>query len=161
MPIFIGRGAPLRCGEGLASLSAFRQDVSQSRRVAVAPAKISKTTPCKVAGGRQDGRFGPPILDSSGKSPAFLHHRTIRQTTAGAQRRRAVRRDVWRNSLTYNRTRRCDTFNASMRSYSARVLLKTICRRKSKAATKRKFLPSSRVVDLRASAGAPRLVVEP
>ena len=43
---------------------------------------------------------------------------------------------------------------------AARVLLKTICRRKSKAATKRKFLPSSRVVGLRASAGGPRLVVE-
>ena len=160
MPIFIGRGAPLRCGEGLASPSAFRQDVSQSRRVAVAPAKISKTTPCKVAGGRRHRRF-EPILDTSGKSEAPLHHRTIRQTTAGAQRRRAVRRDVWRNSLTYNRTRRCDTFNASMRSYSARVLLKTICRRKSKAATKRKFLPSSRVVDLRASAGGRRLATEP
>ena len=41
--------------------------------------KISKTTPCKVAGGRRQGRFGP-ILDASGKSAALLHHRTIRET---------------------------------------------------------------------------------
>ncbi len=40
--------------------------------------KISKTTPCKVAGGRRQGRFGP-ILDTSGKSMALLHHRTIRK----------------------------------------------------------------------------------
>src|SRR5712675_3273967 len=39
--------------------------------------KISKTTPCKVAGGRRQGRFGP-TLDTSGKSTALLHHRTIR-----------------------------------------------------------------------------------
>ena len=45
--------------------------------------KISKTTPCKVAGGRRPGRFGP-TLDTSGKSPALLHHRTIRQTPVAA-----------------------------------------------------------------------------
>jgi hypothetical protein len=33
--------------------------------------KISKTTPCKVANGRQCG----PALDTSGKSTARLHHR--------------------------------------------------------------------------------------
>src|SRR6266699_6371999 len=45
--------------------------------------KISKTTPCKVAGGRRQGRFGP-TLDASGKSTALLHHRTIRQTPVAA-----------------------------------------------------------------------------
>ena len=43
--------------------------------------KISKTTPCKVAGGRRQGRFGAlwgVILDTSGKSTALVHHRTIR-----------------------------------------------------------------------------------
>src|SRR6267154_636845 len=40
--------------------------------------KISKTTPCKVAGGRRQGRFGP-MLDTSGKSTALLHHHTIRK----------------------------------------------------------------------------------
>src|SRR6266566_8389247 len=40
--------------------------------------KISKTTPCKVAGGRRQGRFGQ-ILDTSGKSGALLHHHTIRK----------------------------------------------------------------------------------
>jgi hypothetical protein len=34
------------------------------------------------AGGRRQGRFGP-IHDTSGKSAALLHHRTIRQTPAG------------------------------------------------------------------------------
>ena len=58
--------------------------------------KISKTTPCKVAGGRRQGRFGP-TLDTSGKSAALLHHRTIRKTPAGPQRR-AVRCDVGRKS---------------------------------------------------------------
>src|SRR6266576_4703750 len=38
--------------------------------------KISKTTPCKVAGGRRQGRFGP-TLDTSGKSTSLLHYRTI------------------------------------------------------------------------------------
>ena len=59
--------------------------------------KISKTTPCKVAGARRQGRFGP-ILDTSGKSAALLHHRTIRQTPVGAPWR-AVRCDVGRKSL--------------------------------------------------------------
>jgi hypothetical protein len=45
--------------------------------------KISKTTPCKVAGGRRQGRFGP-TLDTSGKSTALLDHRTIRQTPVAA-----------------------------------------------------------------------------
>src|SRR6266702_7722369 len=58
--------------------------------------KISKTTPCKVAGGRRQGRFGP-TLDTAGKSTALLHHRTIRKTPAGPQRR-AVRCDVGRKS---------------------------------------------------------------
>jgi hypothetical protein len=49
---------------------------SQPRRVALcSQPKISKTTPCKVAGGRRQGRFGP-ALDASGKSAALLHHRT-------------------------------------------------------------------------------------
>jgi hypothetical protein len=39
--------------------------------------KILKTTPCKVAGGRRNRRF-EPILDTSGKSAALLHHRKIR-----------------------------------------------------------------------------------
>src|SRR5712691_3087503 len=52
------------------------------------PTKISKTTPCKVAGGRRQGRFGP-ILDTSGKSTALLHHRTIRETPAGLVERLA------------------------------------------------------------------------
>src|SRR5712691_495466 len=56
---------------------------ASSRILAAAPRrggpqpKISKTTPCKVAGGRRQGRFGP-TLDTSGKSTALLHHRTIR-----------------------------------------------------------------------------------
>ncbi len=45
--------------------------------------KISKTTPCKVAGARREGRF-EPILDASGKSAALLHHRTIRQMSPSA-----------------------------------------------------------------------------
>jgi len=59
----------------------FKQD-SRSRAASLwLPTKISKTTPCKVAGGRRQGRFGP-ILDTSGKSAALLHHRTIRETPA-------------------------------------------------------------------------------
>jgi hypothetical protein len=38
--------------------------------------------------------------------------------------------------------------------------MKTICRRESKAATKRELLPTSRVVGYWTSADAPRLVVE-
>ena len=41
------------------------------------PPKISKTTPCKVSGGRCNRRFGP-TLDTSGKSAAQFHHRKIR-----------------------------------------------------------------------------------
>jgi hypothetical protein len=39
--------------------------------------------------------------------------------------------------------------------------MKTIYRRESKAATKREFLPASRVVGIRTGAGGRRLVVEP
>jgi hypothetical protein len=42
----------------------------------LAPAKISKTTPCKVAVGRGHGCFSlQKHFDTSGKSPALLQHR--------------------------------------------------------------------------------------
>jgi hypothetical protein len=125
------------------------------------------------------GRWLPPQniennpIQSSRRSPAptLLSRYLTRQISSIAssshqsvkrpQSRNAVRRDIWRNSLTYNRTLRCDTFNASMRSYSAWVPMKTIYRRESNAATKREFLPGSRVVGLRTGAGRRRLVVEP
>jgi hypothetical protein len=74
----------------LATAKASPACAASSRILAAAPAsrrlqpKISKTTPCKVAGGRRQGRLGP-ILDTSGKSTALLHHRTIRQTPVGPQ----------------------------------------------------------------------------
>jgi hypothetical protein len=100
------------------------------------PPKISKTTPCKVAGGRRNRRF-EPILDTSGKSAALLHHRKIRSNDRG-RATAAVRCDVGRSSLTYDRTLHGHSFNASMRSYSACVTLRTSWRRKSKAAIKRR-----------------------
>ena len=60
----------------------MRERAASSRILAATPRrfgsqpKISKTTPCKVAGGRGQGRSGP-ILDTSGKSAALLHYRTI------------------------------------------------------------------------------------
>ena len=78
------------CATAKASLAC----AASSRILAAAPGrcgsqpKISKTTRCKVAGGRRQGRFGP-ILDTSGKSTALLHHRTIRETPAGLVERLA------------------------------------------------------------------------
>jgi hypothetical protein len=45
-------------------------------------AKISKTTPCKVAGG---GRHPKKQLDVSGKSVAFFDYSEIRQTPVAPQ----------------------------------------------------------------------------
>ena len=93
----VGRPGPAREG-AVPSLSTHSSPLlacaASSRILAAAPGrcgsqpKISKTTPCKVAGGRRQGRFGP-ILDTSGKSTAFLHHRTIRETPAGLVERLA------------------------------------------------------------------------
>jgi hypothetical protein len=80
----------------LACAASSRILAAMPRRCGSQP-KISKTTPCKVAGARRQGRFGP-ILDTSGKSAALLHHRTIRQTPVGPPWR-AVRCDVGRKSL--------------------------------------------------------------
>ena len=66
----------------LACAASSRILAATPRRFGSQP-KISKTTPCKVAGGRRQGRFGP-TLDTSGKSTALLHHRTIRQTPVAA-----------------------------------------------------------------------------
>src|SRR5712691_11825416 len=46
------------------------------------PTKISKTTPCKVAGGRWHGcfeRIPRKHFDTSGKSAALFHHRAIKR----------------------------------------------------------------------------------
>src|SRR5438105_14028491 len=58
--------------EGLAGVCGFRQDLAATPRRCGSQPKISKTTPCKVAGGRRQGRFGP-VLDTSrlGKNSAF------------------------------------------------------------------------------------------
>jgi hypothetical protein len=64
--------------------------------------KISKTTPCKVAGDRRNRRF-EPILDTSGKSAALLHHRKIRWNDRG-RAAAAVRCDARRSALAYDRT---------------------------------------------------------
>jgi hypothetical protein len=68
-------------GIGTRSLRAFR--TVALRRSPRLPSKISKTTPCKVAGGRRNQRFGPK-LDMSGKSAALLHHPNIRWTVSRA-----------------------------------------------------------------------------
>src|SRR3977135_503219 len=68
------RARHLATAKGLAGVCGFKQD-SRCRAASLwLPTKISKTTPCKVAGGRRQRRFGP-ILDTSGKSAALLHHR--------------------------------------------------------------------------------------
>jgi hypothetical protein len=41
--------------------------------------KISKTTPCKVAGSSRHEVFRKKGFDTSGKSGAFVHHRAIWQ----------------------------------------------------------------------------------
>jgi hypothetical protein len=52
------------------------------------PTKISKTTPCKVTGGRWHGCFTrEKHFDTSGKSVAPLHHRAICKTAHGAAHR--------------------------------------------------------------------------
>ena len=49
-----------------------------------APTKISKTTPCKVAGDRRDGRRSlRKQFDTSGKSAARFYHRVIYWTAHG------------------------------------------------------------------------------
>jgi hypothetical protein len=96
VPIFIDRGAPLSLQQKPRSCVRLQAGFSQPRpRGFGSQPKISKTTPCKVAGGRRQGRFGP-ILDTSGKSTALFHHRTIHETPVGLQWR-AVRCDLGEN----------------------------------------------------------------
>jgi hypothetical protein len=52
------------------------------------PTKISKTTPCKVTGGSLAWMLYPrKHFDTSGKSAAPFHHRTICKTADGAAHR--------------------------------------------------------------------------
>jgi hypothetical protein len=71
------RARHLRYSKGLARVCGFKQDSRSHAASLRSQPKISKTTPCKVAGGRRQRHFGP-ALDTSGKSMALLHHRTIR-----------------------------------------------------------------------------------
>jgi hypothetical protein len=78
VPIFVGRGAAFGYSEGLAGVCGFKQD-SRSRAASLwlptknienNPMQCSRRAPARM-------RFGQ-ILDTSGKSTALLHHRTIR-----------------------------------------------------------------------------------
>jgi hypothetical protein len=50
------------------------------------PAKISKTTPCKVAGAPPWMPYPQKHFDASGKSGALIHYRAISKTAQGAGR---------------------------------------------------------------------------
>ena len=71
-------GAPLGYSAGLAGVCGFKRDVSQPRRGGPQP-KISKTTPCKVAGCRRQGRLGQHLTRRANQRHSFTIARSIKR----------------------------------------------------------------------------------
>ena len=78
MPIFIGRGAPVCCSEGPPAYAPSGRAPTVTSGGRGSRPKISKTTPCKVAGGRRNRRV-EPVLDTSRLGKNSLASRTRRR----------------------------------------------------------------------------------
>src|SRR6266851_4922381 len=83
----------LRYSKGLAGVCGFKQDSRNHAASLSPPTKNIENNPMQSSRRAPAKTLWEVILDTSGKSTALLHHRTIRQTPVGPQWR-AVR-CVW------------------------------------------------------------------